>query len=150
MKDRGGESAGTVRLTVAGGADVDDEELDALTAQLRQALLELEVDDVRAGRAAGGAPEGAKPGEAVAVGVLAVTLAPVVLRSVVRLVEAWLQNRPVRSVRLELAGRSLELGDATDAEKQVLIEAFLNAEQPAEPPVPPPADLPAREPDDRG
>ncbi|GAA2114920.1 hypothetical protein [Streptomyces synnematoformans] len=125
MRDRGGERAGTVRVAVVGGAD--DDELDALTGQLRQALLELEVDDVRPVRAAGAAPEGAKPGEAVAVGVLAVTLVPVVLRSVVRLVEVWLQNRPVRSVRLELDGRSLELGDASGAEKQRLIEAFLDA-----------------------
>jgi hypothetical protein len=131
MADRGGERTGTLRLTVAGGADVDDEELDSLTRQLRLALLESEVDDVRAGRAPGGGPAGAKSGEAVALGVLSVTLAPVVLRSVVRLVEAWLQNRPVRSVRLELDGRSLELGDATDAEKQRLIEAFLDASPPA-------------------
>lgn len=131
MADRGGERTGTLRMTVAGGADVDDEELDSLTRQLRLALLELEVDDVRAGRAPGGGPAGAKSGEAVALGVLSVTLAPVVLRSVVRLVEAWLQNRPVRSVRLELDGRSLELGDATDAEKQRLIEAFLDASPPA-------------------
>jgi hypothetical protein len=127
MADRGGESAGAVLVTVVGGADVDDEELDSLTGQLRQALLELEVGDVRAGRAGGEVPEGAKSGEGLALGVLAVTVAPVVLRSVVRLVEAWLQNRPVRSVRLELDGRSLELGDATDAEKQRLIEAFLDA-----------------------
>lgn len=131
MADRGGDRTGTLRMTVAGGADVDDEELDSLTRQLRLALLELEVDDVRAGRASGGGPAGAKSGEAVALGVLSVTLAPVVLRSVVRLVEAWLQNRPVRSVRLELDGRSLELGDATDAEKQRLIEAFLDASPPA-------------------
>lgn len=131
MADRGGDRTGTLRMTVAGGADVDDEELDSLTRQLRLALLELEVDDVRAARASGGGPAGAKPGEAVALGVLSVTLAPVVLRSVVRLVEAWLQNRPVRSVRLELDGRSLELGDATDAEKQRLIEAFLDASPPA-------------------
>lgn len=141
MTDRGGESAGALRLTVAGGADVDDEELDSLTGQLRQTLLELEVDEVRAGRAVGGAPDGAKPGEVVAVGVLAVTLAPVVLRSVVRVVEAWLQNRPVRSVRLEFDGRSLELGDASDAEKQLLIEAFLHTD--------PPARQSAREPADR-
>ncbi|MFF0724831.1 hypothetical protein [Streptomyces sp. NPDC004134] len=127
MADRGGESAGAVRLTVVGGADVDDEELDSLTGQLRRSLLELEVGDVRAGPAGGRAPEGAKSGEGLALGVLAVTVAPVVLRSVVRLVEAWLQNRPVRSVRLELDGRSIELGDATDAEKQRLIEAFLDA-----------------------
>ncbi|AZM50753.1 hypothetical protein DMB38_13350 [Streptomyces sp. WAC 06738] len=116
-------------MTVVGGADVDDEELDSLTGQLRQALLELEVGDVRAGRAGGAVPAGAKSGEGLALGVLAVTVAPVVLRSVVRLVEAWLQNRPVRSVRLELDGRSLELGDATDAEKQRLIEAFLDARE---------------------
>ncbi|MEO3765675.1 hypothetical protein [Streptomyces sp. B8F3] len=127
MADRGGDRAGAVRVTVVGGADVDDGELDVLTRQLRSALLELDVDDVHAGQAGGEVPAGAKSGEGLAVGVLAVTLAPVVLRSVVRLVEAWLQNRPVRSVRLELDGRTLELGDATDAEKQRLIEAFLDA-----------------------
>ncbi|MFC0600218.1 hypothetical protein [Streptomyces palmae] len=114
-----------IRLTVSGESDVDQEELGELTAQLRRRLLELEVDDVRTVRRDGDVPEGAKPGELIAVGALAVSLAPAVLRPVVRLVETWIQNRPVRTVKIETDGRVLELGHASPEQQQRLVDAFL-------------------------
>lgn len=112
-------------LVVSGETDVDQEELDELTTQLRQRLLELAVDDVRVGRSDEAVPKGAKPGEILAVGALAVTLAPAVLRPALRLVETWMQNRPVRTVRVEIDGRTLELGHATAEQQQRLVEAFI-------------------------
>ncbi|MFJ3302527.1 hypothetical protein ACIPSA_05300 [Streptomyces sp. NPDC086549] len=114
-----------MRLVVSGGADVDQEELDELTAQLRRRLLELDVDDVRVGRSDGPVPEGAKPGELIAVGALAVSLAPAVLRPALRLVETWMRNRPVRTVKVDVDGRTLELNHATAEQQQRLVEAFL-------------------------
>lgn len=118
-------AASTMRLVVSGGADVDQEELDELTLQLRRRLLELDVDDVRVERSGAPVPEGAKPGGLLAVGALAVSLAPAVLRPALHLVETWLQNRPVRTVKVDVDGRTLELGHASAEQQQRLVDAFL-------------------------
>ncbi|MEV5239071.1 hypothetical protein AB0K89_08155 [Streptomyces cinnamoneus] len=112
-------------LVVSGGSDVDQEEVEQLTTQLRRRLLELDVDDVRTARSDGETPEGAKPGELMAVGALAISLAPTVLRPVLRLVETWMQNRPVRTVKIEVDGHVLELGHVSPQQQQRLVEAFL-------------------------
>ncbi|MFE0326875.1 hypothetical protein ACFW08_08745 [Streptomyces sp. NPDC058960] len=134
-------AASTVHLVVSGEVDVDQEELDELTTQLRRRLLELDVDDVRLGRSGEVVPEGAKPGEVIAAGALAVSLAPAVLRPVLRLVETWMQNRPVRTVKVDIDGRTIELGHASAEQQERLVDAFLEdvrTRTPAEggPPVP--------------
>ncbi|MFE9611176.1 hypothetical protein [Streptomyces sp. NPDC006012] len=116
---------GTIRLAVSGAADVDQDELDQLTAMLRRQLLELDVTDVRMARSGGAVPEGAKPGELIAVGALVVSLAPTVLRPALRLVETWMQNRPVRTVKVDVDGRTLELGHASAEQQQQLLDAFV-------------------------
>lgn len=124
----GGMNTGiTMHLFATGEPDVDDEELDELGRQLRRRLLELDVDDVRAAHSGAGIPVGAKPGEAIALGAFIVSLAPAVLPSVLQLLDTWIQNRPVRSIKVELDGRSIELGDALPEERQRLIEAFLSS-----------------------
>jgi hypothetical protein len=49
-----------------------------------------------------------------------------VLRPALRLVETWMQNRPVRTVKIEVDGRVLELGHATAQQQQRLVESFLS------------------------
>ncbi|MGI5455015.1 hypothetical protein ACQEWB_17915 [Streptomyces sp. CA-249302] len=136
--------ADRMRLVLSGGDEwdeLDPEELDSLTAQLRKWLLELDdVDDVRPERSDGSPPSGAKPGELITVGALAVTLAPAVFRPALRVVETWLQNRPVRTVKVEVDGRTLELGQASPEEQRLLVEAFLEgirADSAAQPPADP-------------
>ncbi|MGW6405274.1 hypothetical protein [Streptomyces sp. NPDC055134] len=114
-----------MRLVVSGAVDVDAEELDLLTAQLRRRLLELDVDGVRLAGSDRPVPEGAKPGELLTVGALAVTLAPTVIRPALRLVETWMSSRPVRTVKVEWDGRTLELGAATPEQQERLLTAFL-------------------------
>ncbi|MFF6809380.1 hypothetical protein ACFZAG_05740 [Streptomyces sp. NPDC012403] len=122
-----------MRLVLAGGQDSDQEELDQLTAQLRERLLELDVDDVEPVRS-GDVPDGAKPVDAIAVGALAVTLAPIALRSVLDLVRTWIENRPVRTVSISLGDDSLELEAVSSADQQRIVDAFLAAHGPeAEP-----------------
>ena len=117
--------ANRMRLVLSGGDELDQEELEALTAQLRQRLLELDVDDVRVERSGEAPPAGAKPGDIIAVGALAVTLAPAVFRPALRLVETWLKNRPVRTVKVDVDGHTLELGHASPQQQQLLVETFL-------------------------
>ncbi|MFF4355943.1 hypothetical protein [Streptomyces sp. NPDC001604] len=114
-----------MRLVLSGGDELDGEELDALTRQLRKRLLELDVDDVKVERSDAAPPPGAKPGELISVGALAVSLAPAVFRPALRVVETWLQNRPARTVKVEVDGRTLELGQASPEEQRLLVEAFL-------------------------
>ncbi|MEF9907198.1 hypothetical protein [Streptomyces sp. P9-A2] len=115
-----------MQLVLTGGPDSDQEELDELTRHLRERLLELDVDRVEPVRS-GHVPPGAKPVDAIAVGALAVTLAPIALRSVLGLVQTWIENRPVRTVSIALGDDSLELEAVSAADQQRLIEAFLAA-----------------------
>ncbi|WP_343998037.1 hypothetical protein [Streptomyces thermocarboxydovorans] len=117
-----------MQLVLTGRQDSDQEELDELTRRLRDRLFELDVDDVQL-RRAGDLPEGAKPVDAIAVGALAVTMAPIALRSVVSLVQTWIENRPVHTVSIALGDNSLELEAVSSADQQRLIEAFLAAHQ---------------------
>ncbi|GAA1424964.1 hypothetical protein GCM10009601_30840 [Streptomyces thermospinosisporus] len=117
-----------MQLVLTGRQDSDQEELDELTRRLRDRLLELDVDDVQL-RRAGDLPEGAKPVDAIAVGALAVTMAPIALRSVVSLVQTWIENRPLRTVSIALGDNSLELEAVSSADQQRLIEAFLAAHE---------------------
>src|SRR5690606_11290538 len=97
-----------MRLVLTGSRDSDQEELDGLTLQLRERLLELDVDDVALDRS-GAVPDGAKPVDAVAVGALAVTALPFALRAALDLVRTWIENRPVRTVSITLGEDTLEL-----------------------------------------
>ncbi|MFF1272119.1 hypothetical protein ACFVZC_01605 [Streptomyces marokkonensis] len=115
-----------MRLVLAGSRDSDQEELDQLTLQLRERLLELDVDDVEPIRS-GDVPTGAKPADAIAVGALAVTAAPFALRAALDLMRTWIENRPVRTVSITLGEDSLELEDVSSADQRRLIEAFLAA-----------------------
>ncbi|MFE6687284.1 hypothetical protein ACFVFQ_12470 [Streptomyces sp. NPDC057743] len=120
-------NTGVSRLTLGltGASDTDPEELSALGEQLRRALLELDVTDVQLARGGAPAPAGAKPAEAIAVGALVVTAAPVLVRQVLNLVDTWLRNRPVRTVTVELDGGRIELTHASRADQGRLIDAFV-------------------------
>ncbi|ARH93714.1 hypothetical protein [Streptomyces sp. MOE7] len=122
-------NTGVSRLTLdlAGASDTDAEELQSLGEQLRRALLELDVEDVQLARRSAAAPEGAKPGDALAVGALVVTTVPLLVRQVLQLVDTWLRNRPLRGIKVELDGESIELGHASVEDQRRLIDAFVEA-----------------------
>ncbi|MYV44864.1 hypothetical protein GT031_04370 [Streptomyces sp. SID2888] len=117
-------------MTVVGAADVDDDELQELVLSLREHLLELDVEDVRLRRDQ--LPEDAKSAEALTLGALVVSLAPVMLRGILRCVETWMQNRPVRSVRVDVDGRTIEVAAASRDDQRRLIDAYIRALNPAE------------------
>lgn len=112
-------------LAVLGGPDSDLAELDDLTGQLRRRLLELDVATVEPVRY-DEVPAQARPADAVVIGALVVTLAPVALSGVVEMVQAWLQNRPVRGVKMTIDGHSLELTNPSRADQHQLVQAFLD------------------------
>lgn len=120
----------TVQLELLGLPDTDDDELIALCRQLRRSLDELDVTDVRSARSAEASRPGAKGGELIATGTIVVTAASFALRQALQLADTWLKNRPVRGIRVELDGRSFELGHASADERERLLDAFLTQEAP--------------------
>ncbi len=113
-------------VTVRVAAEMDDERLDELTSRLARELRELDVVSVRALRV-GPAPEGTRAAEAVELGALVVALvtSPALVTAVVDTARAWVSSSPARSVRLELAGDTIELTKASEDEQRRLVEAWI-------------------------
>lgn len=118
----------TVELHLEGDRGGDQEELDELTLQLRERLLELDVERVELSRS-GTAPEGSKAGDVVSLGALTVTVAPFVLRSVVGLVERWIEHRPVRTVSITIGDDSLDLQVVSAVDQRRLIDTFVSGNE---------------------
>ncbi|MFD9485230.1 hypothetical protein ACFWBX_14800 [Streptomyces sp. NPDC059991] len=116
-------------VTLEGASDSDRVELDQLTVKLRADLLELDVESVELARTEE-TPTGAKVGDAVALGLLTVTLSPIALRGVFRLLETWMVSRPIRRVRVVLGDDSIELEQASVEEQERLVGAFIVAHAP--------------------
>jgi len=111
-------------LVIERGPDVDVEELDHLTRQLRDELLQLDVDDVQP-VPDGAAPPGSKAVDPTAVGAMVVTLATSAIPGVIGLVQVWLRGRPATGVKVTLGRDSIELTNATAAQVEQLTRAFL-------------------------
>jgi hypothetical protein len=116
--------AGEIRLTVrVDDEGADPQELDALTAMLRNELLDLDVGAVEAPRA-GPPPAGTRGGALAELGALAMNLASSeLLAAVVSAAGGWLAGRHRRSVRLEVDGDVLELTGVPSAQQQRLVAA---------------------------
>lgn len=113
-----------VTIVLVGMEDVDRRELDELTLDLRERLLELDVSAVDLARL-DGVPAGAKSVDPAVAGMLVVTLTPLLLRAVVQVSQAWLQHRPVRNVKLVIGDRSVELTAASKADQEKIVNAFI-------------------------
>jgi hypothetical protein len=103
-------------------ADGDAESVQDLAHNLREALLEANVDDVRPAPA-GPPPPGAKSGVAVALGSLVVTLAPSVMENLLGIVSSWL-SRQSDEVEIEIDGNRFR-GQVTNKQRDALLQAFM-------------------------
>ena len=113
-----------MRVELDAGAGADADERDNAVRNLRDELLELDVDAVD--RPSGQAPEGTRAAEVVALGTtLLVTLGPSALTAVTDVLQGWMARGKDRSVALEMGGDRIELSGATDQERRQLVEAFL-------------------------
>jgi hypothetical protein len=113
--------------------DADPQQLDEITGRLREALLQLDVNDVERAPDAVGPPEGAKSAGAVAAGSLIVSMAttPGLLASVLETIRGWLGLRGSRSVKLTLGGDSIEVSGISDQAQEDLVRSWLAKHAPA-------------------
>lgn len=97
-------------LHVDAGEGVDDDDLDRLTRQLRGEIDELGVESVDL--VTGGAvPKGARAGELVTLGVLAVAVLPATLPHMINFLRDWSLREEKRSVKIkaQVGDRSVEV-----------------------------------------
>jgi hypothetical protein len=116
-----------IRVQLVASPTADDEQVDELTSRLRRELLELDVEAVRRPRT-DVAPEGTRAAEAVETGALIVALvtSPTLITALVETVRAWISRSTAKSVRLEMDGDAIELANASDADQQRLIDAWID------------------------
>ena len=111
----------------AGDADA----LGELILDLRQELLEHDVDSVTTVPAGGRAPPGSKGLDMAAVAALLVQVrgSPAAVSMVVSAIRGWLQRGRTSdmSVKLTIGDRSLELSRATTEQQERLVEEFLRS-----------------------
>jgi hypothetical protein len=120
-----GEPAGV--LVVHVGADqADDEEIARFTSQLRDELLQLDVNSVDQATA-GQAPEGSKGTWLPAVGTLLIGLlhSSPVLAAVTGTLQSWLSRRPGRSIELTLDGDTVKVTDISEEDQRRLLDAWI-------------------------
>ncbi len=86
------------------------EELDQMTRQLRNELMEIEVESVDLVRAKE-IPKGAKAGEVLELGTLAVAVLPVFIPKVIEYLQSWSLRAESRrvSVKAQVGDRSIEI-----------------------------------------
>jgi hypothetical protein len=113
------------KIVVQPDIDVDAEELDQLTHELRERLLdEAVVDSADVEISADPVPERAKSQYASIADTLVLALSPVTLHSLIQLAQSWLKNRPVRTIKITIGGDSIEISNPDKDDQRKLIESF--------------------------
>src|SRR5262249_5334589 len=112
------------------GSEGDDRELDALTRQLRDELLQLDVQSV-ALMTGGPVPPAAKGLGLAKIGGLVVDfIGGKAVSTVVEAVRAWLARDANRTAKLVVGENVIELTGVSSKQQQQLIEAWVRKVQP--------------------
>lgn len=116
-----------VVLNINAEESVRDEELETITQQLRNELLETDVESVAFLRS-GEAPEGSRAGDPVTLGTLLVTLAASggVFTTLINAIQGWLGRGEKRSITLEIDGDKLSITGSSSEEEKQLINHWIN------------------------
>lgn len=117
-------------LRVEVSTEVDAEELADATRQLREELIELEVDDVNFVHDTD-IPDKSKALPAINWTTLVVTLAASggVLTTLINALQSWLSRNEQSSISLEIEGDKLEVTGVSSEEKRRLIKSWLSRHQ---------------------
>ncbi len=111
-------------LKINAGPEVDYEKLADISLQLKENLLELDVETVDL-VGEGKVPVDAKAGEPVIWGTLLLTLSVEALKAVISYIQSWLGVTGCRSVELEISGNKLKVTRISSKEQQHLIDTYI-------------------------
>ena len=112
--------------------DFEPDEWDYLTRQLQNEIQELNVESVELVKG-GQIPSGAKTGEAVSMGALAIAVLPAFIPQVVTFLQSWVMRAESRriTVKSQIGDRSIELEYAPKSMSQEdllkLVDTLTNA-----------------------
>jgi hypothetical protein len=112
-----------VLVLAVDGADLNTDERADLARQLRGELLALDIVAVQP-VSAGPLPPGAKAGEAIAFGALAVSLAPEIMTRLLDVVTSWLR-RQRSHIYVEIDGQHLQ-GQVSREQRDAIVAAYLS------------------------
>jgi hypothetical protein len=87
-----------IELSLDGG---DNAELDELSNQLRAEVGDLNVDSIEP-VSEGAAPDGTKSADYMAIGQMAVTLAPALIPPLFDLLKSWVERKPSTPVKIKV------------------------------------------------
>ncbi len=121
------ERVARLGLSIETDSEADAEELAKLAVDLREQLLELDIES--ADPATGGqAPPGTRAGEVFAAGAVTVMLAlsKKLLTALTETVQSWVSLSGGRSVKLELDGDVLEVTGITRGDQRELIQVWID------------------------
>jgi hypothetical protein len=108
--------------------DIDEEELDEWTRQLKNEINELDVESVETISQEKEVPEGAKAIDSATIGSLLVTLSSSggLLTSLIGVIGSWLSFKASCKAKVVIDGDEFELSNISQDEKARLIELFIN------------------------
>ena len=121
------ERVARLGLCIEAGPEADAAELDELVVQLREQLLELDIE--RADRATvGQPPPGTRAGEILVAGALTVMLAQSsgLFTALIETVQSWVSRSGGRSVKLEIDGDVLEVTGITRTDQRELTKFWID------------------------
>jgi hypothetical protein len=125
-------NAVNLTLQLIPGADIDPEQLDYITRQLRDEIRDVDVESVELIRE-GTVPEGAKVAEVVTLGALAIAVLPAALPKLMDVVRDWLMRGENRKVKIKttVGDRSVEVDYSPEtiskAELKDLVDTLTNS-----------------------
>lgn len=115
-----------VLLNLDARSELDAEEKERITRQLREELMGVDVDGVDFVKS-GKAPVKAKAGDPITWGTLLLTLAASggVLTTIIGVVQSWLTRHNQRSISLEVNGNKIDVHDITSEDQKRLIDSWI-------------------------
>lgn len=116
-----------IGIVVGAGPDVDDEELDQLSRQLRHELLTLDVDRIDRA-AARPSPIGARsPGADLAETLILTVSNSAGVVALVAVLRDWVNRRRGRSISMRLGKDQIDVAEVAPDDQAKLIEAWIRA-----------------------
>lgn len=114
-------------LSIKADPETDAEELEELTRQLREEIMELDVESADFAGVEE-VPAGAKVVEPISLGTVLVTLLATggVITTLINAIQAWLTRHERQSITIEIDGDKLEITGISDGEKQQLVNAWIH------------------------